>query len=156
MLAMGQSISRAVVDAFYKAYSEHDTDAVAQFLDDDVQWTISGPVDILPFCGTCRGKAAVLDLIGRQVPEVLRVTSIKHDMVLVDGDRVATLNRLWARRADHGRVISYRLAHFMRFRDGKVAEHLSLIDSFDAAEQVLGHPLDVHDEIKTDGRLIAV
>ena len=61
--------------------------------------------------------------------------------MVVDGDRVATLNRLSATRSDDGRVISYRLAHFMRFRDGKVVENLSLIDSFDAAEQVLGHPL---------------
>ena len=29
----------------------------------------------------------------------------------------------------------------MRFRDGKVIENLSLIDQFDAVEQVLGRPL---------------
>jgi hypothetical protein len=29
----------------------------------------------------------------------------------------------------------------MRFRDGKVVTNLSLIDSFDAIEQVIGHPL---------------
>ena len=69
--------------------------------------------------------------------------------MLVDGDRVATLNRLVARRRTDGRVISYRLAHFMRFRDGKVIENLSLIDSFDAVEQVLGHPLAVHDGRRT-------
>jgi hypothetical protein len=42
-------------------------------------------------------------------------------------------------------VISYRVAHFMRFKDDKVIENLSFIDSFDAVEQVLGHPLAVHD-----------
>jgi hypothetical protein len=31
----------------------------------------------------------------------------------------------------------------LRFRDGKVIENLSLLDSFDAVEQVLGHPLNV-------------
>jgi ketosteroid isomerase-like protein len=29
-------------------------------------------------------------------------------------------------------VISYRIAHFMRFRDGKVAEFRSIIDTLDA------------------------
>ena len=66
------------------------------------------------------------------------------EMWLVDGDRVSSLNRLCAHSVD-GRVISYRLAHFLRFRDGKIIENLSLIDSFDAVEQVLGHPLAVHE-----------
>jgi hypothetical protein len=56
---------------------------------------------------------------------------------------VATLNRLAATGSD-GRVISSRLAHFMRFRAGKLIENLSLLDSFNAVEQVLGHPLSVH------------
>jgi ketosteroid isomerase-like protein len=63
--------------------------------------------------------------------------------MVVDGDQVATLNRLAATGRD-GRVIRYRLAHFMRFRAGKLIENLSLLDSFDAVEQVLGHPLSVH------------
>jgi len=134
-----------VVDAFYKAYAARDANKIGEFLDDDVEWTISGPVDVLPFCGTRHGKAAVLDLIDRLVPEVFRVFSFVPDAMLVDGDQVATLNRLSARRSGDGRVISYRLAHFMRFRDGKVVENVSLIDSFDAVEQVLGHSIDLQD-----------
>ncbi len=154
---MTNPVPRTVVEAFYKAYAERDAAKVAEFLDDDVEWTISGPVDVLPFCGTRHGKAAVLDLIERQVPAVFRVFSFVPDAMLVDGDRAATLNRLSATRNDDGRVISYRLSHFMRFRDGKVVENLSLIDSFDAVEQVLGHPLAVHDGHPADeGDLIAV
>ncbi len=74
--------------------------------------------------------------------------------MLIDGDRVATLNRLWADTSADGRIISYRLAHFLRFRDGKVAENLSLLDSFDAVEQVLGHPLTAHEPMTGD--LVAV
>jgi hypothetical protein len=37
--------------------------------------------------------------------------------------------------------MSFRVANFMRFRDGKLVENLSVIDSFDGVEQVLGHPL---------------
>ena len=86
----------------------------------------------------------MLDLIARRVPEVFQVFCFVPSMTLVEGDRVATLNRLWAKRTVDGRVISYRLAHFMRFAHGKVVENLSLLDSFDVVEQVLGHPLDVH------------
>ena len=138
---MTYSVPRAVVEAFYEAYAARDIDRVAPFLDDDVDWTISGPVDVLRFCGRRRGKAAVLDLMRRVVPEVIGIYSFVVDTMVIDGDRVATFNRLSARVGGDGRVISYQLAHFMRFRDGKVVENLSLIDSFDAAEQVLGYPL---------------
>jgi ketosteroid isomerase-like protein len=154
---MSASVPRSVVDAFYQAYAARDAAKVAEFLDDDVEWTISGPVDVLPFCGTRYGKAAVLDIIERLVPDVFRIFSFQVDAVLIDGDRVATLNHLAARRSDDGRVISYRLAHFLRFRAGKVIENLSLIDSFDAVEQVLGVPLTAHDGAPVEaGGLVAI
>ena len=153
---MTEPVSRAMVEAFYKAYASRDADKIGQFLDDDVEWSISGPVDVLPFCGTRHGKAAVLDMVVRLIPEVFRVFNFVPDAMLVDGDQAATLSRLTARSSD-GRVISYRLAHFVRFRAGKIIRNLSLIDSFDAVEQVLGHPLDVHEcERREAGDLIAV
>lgn len=138
---MTDSISRTAIDAFYRAYFFHDAGKVAPFLHDDVSWTISGPVDVLPYCGVHRGKKAVLDLVGRVVPNMFKVFNVVRDVTLIDGDRVATLNRMSGRRSDGGRVISYRLAHFMRVRDGKVLENISLMDSFDAVEQLIGHPL---------------
>jgi ketosteroid isomerase-like protein len=142
---MTEAVPRSVVEAYYKAYAARDAKAVAEYLDDNVEWTISGPVDVLPFCGKHHGKAAVLDLIERLVPEFFTVFSFTPDTMLVDGNQVATLNRLAATRAEDGRVIRYRLAHFTRFRAGKVIENLSLLDSFDAVEQVLGRQLEVYD-----------
>ena len=154
---MTEPVSRNLVEAFYQAYAARDAAKVAEFLDDDVEWTISGPVDILPFSGTHRGKAAVLDLIKLQVPAVLRVFSFVPDAILIDGDQVAMLSRQSSRRAVDGRVISYRVANFMRFRDGKVVQNLSLLDSFDAVERVLGHPLTAHaDQRDAVGNLVAV
>ena len=62
-VAAAHTVERSVVEAFYQAYGERDVETIVQFLDDDVTWTISGPVDILPFCGSRRGKAAVMKLI---------------------------------------------------------------------------------------------
>jgi len=138
---MTEPVARAVVDAFFKAYADRDIETIAEFIGDEVEWTISGPADVLKFCGTFHGKAAVLDLMGRLVPEVFKIFCFVPSTMLVDGDKVASLNRLWAKRTEDGRVISYRLAHFLRFEDGKVVENFSLIDSFDAVEQVLGHPI---------------
>jgi ketosteroid isomerase-like protein len=153
---MTEPVARAVVDAFYKAYAERDIETVAEFIADDVDWTISGPPDVLKFCGTYRGKAAVLDLMARRVPEVFQIFCFIPSTMLVDGDKVSSLNRLWAKRAEDGRVISYRLAHFMRFENGKVVENFSLIDSFDAVEQVLGHQLDVHISPSAPGNRVAL
>ena len=154
---MTNSVPRVVVEAFYHAYAERDIDRVVPFIDDDIEWTISGPVDVLPFCGKRRGKAAVLDLMRRVVPEVFTIYNFVIDTMVIDGDRVATFNRLSARAGGDGRVISYQLAHFMRFRAGKVVENLSLIDSFDAAEQVLGHSLAGQAGQGVDGdQLVAV
>ena len=146
MGSAGHAVSRKVVQAFYEAYAQRDIARLAPFLDDDVSWTISGPVDVLPFCGTHRGKADVLDLIKRLVPQTLRTFSFVSDAILVDGDRVALLSRQSARRATDDRVVSYRVANFIRFRDGKVVENISLLDSFDAVEQLVGHRLDLSGE----------
>ena len=153
---MNEPVTRAMVEAFYKAYAARDTDKIGQFLHDNVEWSISGPVDVLPFCGIRHGKAAVLDMVGRLFPEVFRIFSLVPDAILVDGDQAAILSRLSGQNGGD-RVISYRLAHFVRFRAGKIIRNLSLIDSFDAVEQVLGHQLDVHEcERREAGDLIAV
>jgi ketosteroid isomerase-like protein len=153
--AMSYSVPRSLVEAFYKAYAARDLAKVAEFLDDEVEWSISGPVDLLRFCGTRRGKAAALDMMKRLVPEVFDVVGFVSDAMVIDGDCVATLNRLSAKVGD--RVVSYRLAHCMRFRDGKVVENLSLIDSFDAVEQVFGRPLAVQENSLADqGELVIV
>jgi ketosteroid isomerase-like protein len=141
---MSNAVPRAIVEAFYQAYTSRDCRRIAPFLDDDVEWTISGPVDFLPFCGKRYGKAAVLAMVEREIPEVFRVVNFQPDLLLVDGDRASSLVRLSALRNDDGRVISYRVANFVRFRAGRIVENLSLIDSFDAVEQVLGHPLPGH------------
>jgi ketosteroid isomerase-like protein len=152
---MSYSVPRSLVEAFYRAYAARDHDTVADFLDDDVNWTISGPVDLLRFCGTRHGKAAALDMMARVVPQVFRIFSFVHEAILIDGDRVASLNRLSATLGE--RVVSYRLAHHLRFRDGKIVEMLSLIDSFDAVQQVLGRPFATSDRIAVDeGGLVAV
>ena len=42
---MTEPVSRAEVEAFYEAYRSRDPQRIAEFLDDDVEWHIGGPVD---------------------------------------------------------------------------------------------------------------
>ena len=138
---MTYEVPRSVVEAFYEVYSTRDADGIAPYLHDNIEWTISGPVDYLAFCGTHRGKAVVVDLFRRQIPLVLRIDRFVPETIVVDGDQAAILSRQVSRRTADDRAISFRVANFLRFRDGRVVENLSLIDSYDAVEQVLGHPL---------------
>jgi ketosteroid isomerase-like protein len=143
---MAHTVTRQVVDAFYDAYTTGDRDKLAAILHDDIEWLISGPVAVLLYCGERHGKAQVLELACNILPGVLADLKVWHESVVISGDSVATLNRLTARRRSDGRQIGYRFAHFIRFQDGKVIETLSVIDTFDAAEQMLGHSLAVHDD----------
>jgi ketosteroid isomerase-like protein len=137
--SMTKSVARQTVEAFYNAYADRDVVRVAEFLDDKVVWTINGPVDHLPYCGTLTGKAAVIHLIQTLVPKLFYIRSFVREVLVVDGDRAATLNKLTAPRRDDGHSISYRVAQFLRFRAVKLVEYYSIIDSYDAVEQVTGH-----------------
>lgn len=133
----------ALFEAYFQAFASRDPQAFGAFLHDDVVWTISGPVDVIPYCGTHRGKAAVIDIMARQAPKVLRKVHLVRDKFLIDGNRGAALTRLTAQVTADGRTASYRVANFFRFEGRKLIENTSLLDSFDAAEQVLGFHIDV-------------
>jgi ketosteroid isomerase-like protein len=153
---MTQAVPRAVVEGFYQALTDCDMDTFASYLDDNVVWTISGPVDVLKFCGRHVGKENVLKLVERDVPMLLDERRFNPDTMLVDGDRVAVLGKVTAKRRDGGHAVSYRIAQFLRFRDNKLVDYVSLLDSFDAVEQMLGQPLALPDGVCRNSDLIAL
>lgn len=155
---MTNPVTRQVVERFYAALAVRDLETLAPYLDDDVVWTISGPVDILPICGRHSGKANVLRMLDGQVPTLFTDRRFTVSAMLIDGDRAAVLGRLTATLYANGRSISYRTGKFMQFRDGKLIDYTSIIDSFDAAEQVLGHSLGMNggSARAADGDIVAL
>jgi ketosteroid isomerase-like protein len=149
-------VARAVVEGFYRALADRDMDMLATYLDDDVVWTISGPVDILPFCGQRVGKDAVMNLLMQDSPTFLSDRRFVPNTMLVDGNNAAVLAKLTATKRVDGHGISYRIAHFIKFRAEKVIEYVSIIDSFDAVEQMLGYNLDAHDKYPIEGDIVTV
>ncbi|HZP71001.1 MAG TPA: nuclear transport factor 2 family protein [Pseudolabrys sp.] len=144
------------MEAFYHALSTRDLDTLAGYLDDQVVWTISGPVDLLPFCGRRVGKEDVMKLLMRDSPAFLSDRRFVPITMLVDGNHAAVLGRLTATKRGDGHAISYRIAHFIKFNDRKVIEYVSIIDSFDAVEQMLGHNIEAHDGYRVEGGVVAV
>ncbi len=137
-------LNRLLAEGFYRALASRDAARIATYLSDDVDWMSIGPVEMLSFCGPRRGKTAVMEVFERLIPAVVDVTSCITDILVVDGDRAAGLNRLTGRLHATGRVITCRLANFMRFRDGKICEYRSLMDSYAAVEEFIGRRLDFH------------
>jgi len=135
-------VSHQRVRDFYEARTSRDPDLMAQFLHDDVEWTIAGPIDLIPYCGQYHGKEAALDALARVAPSVFRVTKVNLNEILIDGDRAATFSRLAAVLHGTDRTITYQRAEFFQFRDNKIIGYRAVFDSFDMAEQMLGHAIN--------------
>ena len=143
---MDVHVTRTLVEALYEAYAACDPVRIAGYLADDIEWQMDGPVAIFPFCGYRRGKAAVLDLLTRMKPAVLQTKHMDPKDVVIDGDHAAVFVKTTAVHKQTGRVVVFHCAHFFTFRDGLVAAMHCVADTYDAAEQVMGHRIDVYHE----------
>ena len=155
---MAQTLTREFVEEFYRARLSRDPGRIEPFLDDNVDWLITGPVELLHFCGQRHGKAQVLDTLVRVMPSIMRVSKVELESLLIDRERAATFNRLTGVLCGTGRIISYHQAQFLLFRHRKIVEYRAIIDSFDAAEQVIGHPIELSGTrlSSPDGKRVAV
>jgi ketosteroid isomerase-like protein len=153
--------SRRIVEAFFAAYGSPDPIGVAALVSEDVEWQVTGPVEVMSFCGHWRGKMAVMRMLRESVPGVFAERTMVNEELLFDGDRAAAIAKLTGIQRNTRRVISYRLAHFLRLEDDKIVTIRTLVDSLNAAEQLLGHPIDLSREgeralLETEGNRVAV
>ncbi len=139
---MSDQTMRGFVRAFCDALLSHDTRKISEWLADDVDWLVFGPIDLFPFFGQRKGKAAVISMY-EQVGNFLAFQQCEKDTLLIDGPQTAVLTKLTAIHRRTGRTLSLRLAIFTEFRDGKVARLRTVFDSFDAAEQAIGREIDL-------------
>ena len=126
--------------ALHSAINERQPEDLETQIDDDVDWVIYGPVDMFPFLGARRGKAAVLEVI-RQIAENLRVHRFDRESIMLGVDQAASMMRYSLTALDSNKPISLRLAHFARFRAGRLLNIRVLLDTYDLVEQTLGRPI---------------
>lgn len=108
-----------------------------------MEWLITGPVDQFDYYGRRQGKAETIEVITRIMPCFFRIDDFEFEHLAIQGERAATYWQVHARQRETGREIRFRGMHFMRFRNGKLVSFRSIADTFDVAEQVVGHPIDV-------------
>ncbi len=133
---------RGFVRAFCDALSAREPARIAPLIHDDIDWTVFGPVDLLPFFGHRKGQAAVLSMLGR-IAENLQLRGCDMERALTDGDHAAIMMRVIARDLRSSRTLSLRLALFAQFSGDKLTVLRAVFDTFDAAEQALGRHIDL-------------
>jgi ketosteroid isomerase-like protein len=126
--------------ALHRAINEGQLGDIEAFIDDDVDWAIYGPIDMFPFFGARRGKAAVLEVI-RQIADNVRVHRFDRESIMLGVDSAASMIRYSLTALDSNKPISLRLAHFAQFKAGRLLSIRVLVDTFDLVEQALGRPI---------------
>ncbi|HLF24124.1 MAG TPA: nuclear transport factor 2 family protein [Burkholderiales bacterium] len=126
----------------YDAYQRRDFERIAAMLHEDIDWVIYSPIDVFPFAGLRRGREAVLQALAA-IGEVYLLESYQPEVIVVDGDRAAVMSDVSFKQRATGRTLRFRLANFLRIKDGKLIEFREFADSFDLVEQALGHAVEV-------------
>jgi ketosteroid isomerase-like protein len=126
--------------ALHRAINDRQFEELQTLIDEDVDWAIYGPIDMFPFLGARRGKAAVMEVI-RQVAENVRVHRFERETVMLGADSASSMLRYSLTSLDSNKPISLRLAHFAQFRHGRLRNIRVLLDSFDLVEQALGQSI---------------
>jgi hypothetical protein len=122
--------------ALHRAINERQQQDLEPLIDEDVEWAIFGPIDMFPFLGARRGKAAVLEVC-REIADNVRIHRFDRESIMLGLDSAASMIRYSLT------AISLRLAHFAQFKAGRLQSIRVLLDTFDLVEQALGHPISL-------------
>lgn len=120
---MTEETTRAAVADLYAAYARGDGERMAALIADDVDFIIYGPVQVFPFAGHHQGKGAALEALGRIAEDYrLNATCSGHRGRWRPG---AVMSDVAFKQRSSGRTLRFRLADFLRFRDGRLVEAAS-------------------------------
>jgi len=126
--------------ALHRAINDREFAELESLLDDDVDWTLYGPIDMFPFLGARRGSAAVMDVI-RQIADNVRVHRFERETIMLGQDSAASMLRYSLTSLESSKPIAVRIAHFAQFKHGRLRSIRAVLDTFDLVEQVLGRSI---------------
>jgi len=125
--------------ALHRAVNERQFSEIEPLIDEDVDWTIHGPVDLFPFFGARRGKAAVLEVL-RQIADKVRVHRFDRESIMLGVEQASSMLRYSLTLLDSNKPLRVRLAHFAQFKEGRLSSLRILIDSYELVEQSFNYP----------------
>jgi len=128
--------------ALHRAINERQFGEIESLIDEDVDWSLHGPVELFPFFGARRGKAAALEVI-RQIGDRVRIHRFDRESIMLGAESASSMLRYSLTALDTNKPVRVRLAHFAQFRDGRLFSLRVLVDSYELVEQALGIPVRV-------------
>lgn len=137
---MATSETRQAIEDLYDAYAQGDSGRVFARIADGIDWTIHAPRPLFPFGGRRHGKAAVIDALGA-IASDYAIESYQPRHIIVDGERASVVSDVIFTQRSTRRRLNFRIVDLIRIEGGKVTEFEEFIDTFDVAEQALGHHL---------------
>ena len=136
--------ARERLSAIYEAFRQAKVDFVLNAIDDDVEFISYSPIEVFPFLGHHRGKAAMAEVLKSGYAQ-FEFIAYQPVFTVCEGDDAAVI--IFARfiQRKTGRSISTMIAHFLRFRNGRIVELREFMDSFHTVKQLLGRELDLEE-----------
>lgn len=122
--------------ALHRAVNDRQFAEIETLIDDDIDWTIHGPVELFPFFGSRHGKDAVLEVI-RQIAQKVRVHRFDREQIMLGEESASSMLRYSLTMLDTNKPVRVRLAHFAQFRDGRLCNMRILVDSHDLIGQAV-------------------
>ena len=117
----------ATVQKMYEAFGRGDVPSILTHLTDDVIWSFEGN-DRISWAGIRRGPVEAVGFF-QGIATDLADSQLDMNEFLSHGDIVASFGRFAATVRKSGIRVNTPVAHYFRFRDGKVAEYRNHINS---------------------------
>lgn len=136
---------RERLKSLYAAFKFARIDFLLNAFDDEIEFISYSPVEVLPFLGHLRGKAAMAAALEAGYREFEFLTYEPIFMVCEAEDAAVIIFARCVHRKT-GRSISVMIAHFLRFKHERIVELREFMDSFSAVKQILGRELDLEKE----------
>ena len=92
---------------------------------------------MFPFKGARHGKSDVLDVLAA-IAKDYAIERYRPEIVIVENERAAVLSDATFVQRASARKLRFRIANFLRFRDGRLVDFREMTDTFDLVEQALG------------------
>jgi ketosteroid isomerase-like protein len=126
----------------YEAFSAGKLDLLADLFDEHADFVSNAPTNVFPYLGRHVGRAAIMKALSAVHDEFESLTFLPM-WIVVEDDTAGAILSICARHRTTKRVLHFFAAHFLRFRDDRIVEYRSIMDSFEAAQQLLGREFDV-------------
>jgi ketosteroid isomerase-like protein len=108
-------------------------DELAQRFDEDVDWSIPGDTEAVPWIGPRQGRAGVADFYS-ELGQMAKVNEFEFDTIVGEGDRCVALGSLSTEVLETGRDIETDFAYDIEVRDGLITRYHMFEDSWAVAE----------------------